>query len=103
MSFEDFFPAQSLWSGACLNLLNVILFPRERTNFPLGDRRDTSYHLVFYPSQPIRNIRTPGCRLFKIPKNCGRQDFKLTCTHSSRGSAAKTIQRSHANPTSYAG
>ena len=24
-------------------------------------------------------LRKPGCGLFKIPKNCGRRDFKLTC------------------------
>ena len=33
----------------------------------------------FIASQPIRISRKPGCGLYKIPKNCGRRDFKLTC------------------------
>lgn len=32
----------------------------------------------------------------------GGREGKLTCTHSSCGFAAKTIQHSHTNPASYA-
>ena len=44
------------------------------------------------------------CSLRSWRDSCSRGTFlKLTCTHTSRGSAAKTIQHSHANPDSYAG
>ena len=41
--------------------------------------------------------------LFKIPKNCGRWSFNLTCIQSFCGSTAKVIHHSHANTSSYTG
>ena len=59
----------------------------------LGLKRDAnetyplSFDWRFIASQPITNSRMPGCRLFKIPKKCGRRDFKLTCIHPFSGSS----------------
>ena len=47
--FQGFLSSGNLigeWSGACLYLAKLDSFPHERTNFPLGDCRDTNCHPI---------------------------------------------------------
>ena len=68
--------------------MNVLTFPWEIVE--ILETYQLSFYWYFITSHPIRNSHKPGCRLFKIPKNCGGWDFKLTCTHSSCSFSAKT-------------
>ena len=81
MSFKDFFQAEILLGSGVepvYTLGKFDSFPHVLTNFPLGNSRDINCHLIGV-SLLLRNFCKPGCGLFKIPKNCGRRDFKLTC------------------------
>ena len=83
MSFDDFFQAEMLlWSGVepVYSLLYLIHFHMYALTFPweIVEIAILSFDWRFTTSQPIRNSCKPGCGLFKIPKNCGRWDIKLT-------------------------
>ena len=93
LKFWDLFPSKKCLSRISFkrksycgvepvySLLNLIHFHMNTLTFPWETEGISIIIWLarFIASQPIRNSRKPGCGLFKIPRNCGRRDFKLTC------------------------